>query len=169
MTILSDRGILSRLSDGEIEITPNPAEQAIQPASVDLTLGDEFRWPDGREIAPGADGTVWINPGDFFLGTTVERVSVPADLVARVEGKSSLGRMGILVHATAGFIDPGFMGQITLEFTNLSTRPFQFNSGMYICQISFEELDQPAARPYGHPGLKSSYQGQVGTKESKYA
>lgn len=168
MTILSDRSIINHMSDRRIGINPYPASGAIQPASVDLRLDDDFKYMDGSPV-PGRGGRWELNRNQFFLGSTIERVRVPDHLVARVEGKSSLGRMGILVHATAGFIDPGFEGTITLEFTNLSDQTFPLRPGMYICQISFEYLDFPAERPYGHHELKSNYHGQSGTKRSKYA
>lgn len=164
MTILSDQTIIEKMGKGEIKISPYPYTRAVQPASVDLKLATDLRRIDGT-----ARNSRHIYPGEFFLGSTEETVTVPPDLVARVEGKSSLARMGILVHATAGFVDPGFTGRITLEFTNLSDRVFHLTDGMYICQISFEKLDRPAARPYGSEGLGSNYQGQTGTKESKYA
>ena len=169
MTILSDGTIRHHLDFPDrdyIKITPSPEDRAIQPASVDLTLGHEFIKSDGTVFSE--EGWV-LHRGTFLLGTTVERVRIPDNIVGRVEGKSSLGRVGVLVHATAGFIDPGFEGCITLEFSNLSDRPFVLQAGMYICQISFSPLDKPALRPYGHRDLENSYQNQNGVKESKYA
>ena len=172
--ILSDGTLMDHLrrsrhypeSDNWIRIDPRPRDQAVQPASIDLTLSNEFANLNGdRQNFPDYD----LMPGEFLLGSTIERVGIPADLVGRVEGKSSLARMGILVHVTAGFCDPGFEGRITLEFSNLSHIPFRLTAGMDICQISFEQLDTEALRPYGHPSLNSNYQGQEGTRESKYA
>lgn len=173
MTVLSDRTIRNYINDNRIGIFPIPADRAFQPASVDLRLASTFLNLDGSERHPiqyeGDSLECDIKPGEFYLGSTVEHIKIPDNLVARVEGKSSLGRMGILVHATAGFIDPGFEGNITLEFANLSDRTFYFEPGMYICQVSFEALNIPAERPYGHPELKSNYQGQDGVKASRYA
>jgi len=169
MTILSDGTIRHHLdfpNRDYIRINPHPADRAIQPASVDLKLGQEFIGDDGKIFS---SDSVWLHKGDFLLGTTVEKIYLPSWIVGRVEGKSSLGRSGVLVHATAGFIDPGFEGQITLEFSNLSNRSFELKADMYICQISFSPLDKPALRPYGHRALGNSYQNQTGVKESKYA
>ncbi len=163
--ILSDRTIRRALFDRRIIISPLPPEQRIQPASVDLTLGTEFRTPvKGAVMA--ASSLFTILPGECMLGCTAEWVEVPRDMVARVEGKSSWGRRFILVHSTAGFIDPGFKGQITLELVNLSKEPQVLPVGQPICQISFATLDQEAQRPYGHPGLGSHYQGQTGATAS---
>lgn len=164
--VLSDGAIIEGLGTGQIGISPYPKSEAIQPASVDLRLSDDFRTIGGNLFEPG---DFPLKPTSFVLGSTIEQVTVPNNMVARVEGKSSLARMGILVHVTAGFIDPGFSGRITLEFANLSTEVFNLVRGMYICQISFETLDRPALRPYGSEGLGSSYQNQTGTRESKYA
>ena len=171
--ILSDRTIRSFIDSDRIGIDPYPADHAFQPASVDLRLAGVFLNLDGTERYPiqyEDDSLEYdIKPGEFYLGSTVERVKIPDDCVARVEGKSSLGRMGIIVHATAGFVDPGFEGNITLEFANLSDRVFFFEPEMYICQLSFSMMNMPADRPYGHPELKSNYQSQDGVKASKYA
>lgn len=184
--ILSDAGIQRRLTDGSLVIH-GLVDENIQPASVDLTLSDHFRYDDpdctpGDPVDPFVDNrhlskecTVdpqsgcRLDPGEFVLGSTVESIHLPADLVGRVDGKSSLGRLGLLVHATAGFIDPGFQGQITLEFSNVSRRPILLYPGMAIAQISFLEMDSPASRPYGHPSRKSKYQGQVGATASAYS
>jgi dCTP deaminase len=109
-----------------------------------------------------------LKPGEFILGSTVERVEIPDNLCARVEGKSSLGRLGLLVHATAGYIDPGFRGKITLEIMNLNNRPIILRAGKPICQLSLIELTSPAKRPYGHAELNSKYQDQRGVQESLY-
>jgi dCTP deaminase len=180
--ILSDRTLRERLVAGTIGIDPFDAD-AVQPASVDLRLGDAFRvftrhnygfvdvaadQPDLTEAVgvPPGDSFV-LHPGEFALGSTVERVSVPADLVGRLEGKSSLGRLGLIIHSTAGYIDPGFRGQITLELSNLATVPIMLYPGMRIAQISFLTMTTPAERPYASPGLHSKYQGQSGPTQSR--
>ena len=109
-----------------------------------------------------------IHPGEFVLGSTEEYVELPDDLVARIEGKSSLGRLGLIVHATAGFVDPGFRGTLTLEITNLTRVPIKLWAGKPIAQLSFMTLDEAAERPYGHPELGSHYHGQVEATESRY-
>jgi dCTP deaminase len=109
-----------------------------------------------------------IHPGEFCLGSTLERVELPADIVARIEGRSSLGRLGLIVHATAGFCDPGWQGTLTLELNNLTRVPIRLYAGLPIAQLSFMTLDAPAARPYGHEQLGSHYQGQEQATESRY-
>lgn len=159
--ILSDRTIRKCLSNGILAIVPEPGDAQIQPASVDLKLANEFLdpWTKARTV-PG-----WFSlaPGQCVLATTLERVKIPPNMVARVEGKSSWGRQFLMVHSTAGFIDPGFDGQITLELKNLSdSEPLLLKAGCYIAQVSFQWLDEPADRPYGSTGLNSHYQGQTG-------
>jgi dCTP deaminase len=189
MSILSDREIkhllqigrlqISGLREGQIHPQSVDGEQ-IQPASVDLTLGDGFIALEGSNTihlhgegihAPmnryDMASRYWLEPGQFVLGTTKEKVVIPDDLVARVEGKSSLGRLGLCVHATAGFIDPGFRGSITLEFFNMSKSTLVLYSGRLICQLAFEKLSSPALRPYGHPELNSKYQDQSGVVGSR--
>jgi dCTP deaminase len=156
----------------------------VQPASVDLKLGASFRVFHNHRL-PAIDlaepprnvtehvrledgQSFVIHPGEFVLGNTVEHVSMPDDLVARIEGKSSLGRLGLIVHATAGFVDPGFAGTLTLEITNLTRVPIVLWPGKPIAQLSFMTLDRPAERPYGHPDLGSHYHGQVEATESRY-
>jgi dCTP deaminase len=109
-----------------------------------------------------------IHPGEFCLGRTEEWVELPDDIVARIEGKSSIGRLGLIVHATAGFCDPGWKGTLTLELNNLTRVPIRLYSGLLIAQLSFMTLDAPALRPYGHEQLGSHYQGQVEATESRY-
>ncbi len=183
--ILSDRDIRHRLEEGDLEITPlEDPELQIQPASVDLRLGREFLefqrtnipciHPDRDEetekyvsetVVDETDDFV-LHPGDFVLGTTIERVSVPPDLIAHVEGRSSLGRLAIVVHATAGLADPGYRGQITLELSNLGAAPVALTPGMRISQLTFTELTSPAERPYGED-RGSKYQGQEGPQASR--
>ncbi len=169
--ILSDRDLRARLLDGSIGVAPlSDLEQQLQPASIDLRLGDKFRSiADTAQdtfvtVEPG--GVYVLAPGAFALGTTVERVRVPNDLVARVEGRSSVGRIAVIVHATAGFIDPGFEGEITLELANLGPKPARLSPGMRICQIVFHQLTSPVERPYG-AARGSKYAGQSGPTPSR--
>jgi dCTP deaminase len=121
-----------------------------------------------EHVELGPDEPFVVHPGEFVLGRTEEYIEMPDDLVSRVEGKSSLGRLGLIVHATAGFVDPGFRGTLTLEITNLTRVPIKLWAGKPIAQLSFMTLDRPAERPYGHPDLGSHYQGQVDSTESRY-
>jgi dCTP deaminase len=182
-SVLSDGTIRRLVDEGRIGIEPwDPA--MVQPASVDLKLGASFRVFHNHRL-PAIDlaepprnvtehvrvedgQSFVIHPGEFVLGNTVEHVSMPDDLVARIEGKSSLGRLGLIVHATAGFVDPGFAGTLTLEITNLTRVPIVLWPGKPIAQLSFMTLDRPAERPYGHPDLGSHYHGQVEATESRY-
>jgi dCTP deaminase len=183
--ILSDTDIEARLKQGDLLIEPlvDPDLQ-IQPASVDLRLGGDFivfrsgRTPCIYIDHPGDAETYTqdlhipegehfiLHPGEFALGTTLETVRIPPDLVGRLEGRSSLGRLAVIVHATAGFIDPGFHGKITLELTNLGKVPVGLKPGMRCSQIVFHELKTPAARPYGQE-RGSKYQGQDGPIASR--
>ncbi|WP_439025451.1 dCTP deaminase [Haloarchaeobius sp. DT45] len=183
--ILSDGDILRRLEAGDLAIEPlDDIELQVQPASVDLRLGREFLEFEHANIPcihPGSesevseyvsetvvpeDGEFILHPGDFVLGTTKERVEIPADLIAHVEGRSSLGRLAVVVHATAGLCDPGYRGQITLELSNLGRAPVALNPGMRISQLTFTELKTPAERPYGSE-RGSKYQDQAGPQASK--
>jgi len=183
--ILSDADILRRLEEGDLVVEPlDDPDIQIQPASVDLRLGREFLefqrtnisciHPNSeQEIDEYIDETVVdegeefiLHPGDFVLGTTHERVEIPPDLIAHVEGRSSLGRLAIVVHATAGLCDPGYKGQITLELSNLGTAPVALTPGMRISQLTFTELKSPADRPYGKE-RGSKYQDQKGPQASK--
>jgi len=180
--ILSDGDILAALEAGDIEI--DPLDRAlIQPASVDIRVSNEFRifsnhryvCIDPRErqddltrLTSVEDGDVFVlHPGEFTLGSTKERVSLGPEHVARLEGKSSLGRLGLLCHATAGWIDPGFSGRITLELSNVATLPIKIYPGMLIGQLSFARLSSPARNPYGSKGTTAKYQGQDGPTESR--
>jgi dCTP deaminase len=182
-SVLSDATIRELIENGRIVIEPfDPA--MIQPASVDIHLGNSFRVFHNHRIQsidlgnPPRDltehveidgqGTFVIHPGEFVLGRTHERVQIPDDLVCRIEGKSSIGRLGLVVHATAGFVDPGFKGTLTLEIANFNSVPIVLRAGLPICQLSFMALDRPAERPYGHPELGSHYYGQVEATESRY-
>ncbi|HLI32130.1 MAG TPA: dCTP deaminase [Solirubrobacteraceae bacterium] len=181
--VLSDRTIVALVQSGQVRIEPfDPA--LVQPASVDLRLGDTFRVFHNHKItaidlrAPlpemteqiriGPEEPFVIHPGEFCLGRTLERVELPADIVARIEGKSSLGRLGLIVHATAGFCDPGWRGTLTLELNNLTRVPIRLYAGLPIAQLSFMALDAPAQRPYGHAELGSHYQDQQEATESRY-
>ena len=180
--VLSDRSIREALSSGRLTIEPL-AEDALQPASVDIRLDRQFRvfrnhrdsYIDVREPSEGltevesiADDEAFVlHPGEFVLGSTLERVQLGPDLVARVEGKSSLGRLGLLVHATAGYVDPGWDGHLTMELSNVANLPIRLYYGMKIGQLSFLQLSTPAERPYGSPELRSKYQGQTGPTASR--
>ena len=182
-SVLSDGTIRRLVAEGRIVIDPwEPAR--VQPASVDLLLGDSFRvFHNHRvtaidlsdppknlteEVVVGDDVPFAIHPGEFVLGRTLERVELPDDIVARIEGKSSIGRLGLIVHATAGFVDPGFNGSLTLEITNLTRIPIKLCAGLLIAQLSFMTLDAPAEVPYGSEALGSHYQGQLAATESRY-
>ena len=183
MSALSDGTIRRLVEEGRIKIDPWDPEM-VQPASVDVRLGDSFRvFHNHRataidlrdpptnlteEVVVGEGEPFVIHPGEFCLGRTLEWVELGDDLVCRVEGKSSLGRLGLIVHATAGFVDPGWKGTLTLEFANLTRIPIKLYAGLPIAQLSFMELDAPAERPYGSEGLGSHYQGQVAATESRY-
>ena len=182
-SVLSDGTIVRLVDAGRIRIDPWDAG-LVQPASVDLRLGDSFRVfhnhlataidlrnpPEHltEEVIVPAGESFVIHPGEFCLGRTLEWVELPDDVVARIEGKSSLGRLGLIVHATAGFCDPGWKGTLTLELNNLTRIPIILHPGLPIAQLSFMTLDQPAQRPYGSPGLGSHYQGQRAATASRY-
>jgi dCTP deaminase len=175
MSVLSDRDIAAALAAGRIRIDPYD-EADLQPSSVDLHLDRQFRvfrnnrypfidvrapQPDLTELlAVGDDEAFVLHPGEFVLGQTKEWVELPDDLVARLEGKSSLGRLGLLIHSTAGYVDPGWKGTLTLELSNVANLPIALYFGMKIGQISFLTMSSAVARPYGSAGLGSKYQGQ---------
>jgi dCTP deaminase len=180
--VLSDRTIQRLLAEGRIEIEPYD-EALLQPSSVDVRVDRFFRvfrnsrYPfidvkqeqeDLTELVE-IDGEPFIlHPGEFVLGSTLERIKLPDDLVARLEGKSSLGRLGLLIHSTAGFIDPGWNGHVTLELSNVANLPITIYHGMKIGQISFMQLSESADNPYGSGDLGSKYQGQMGPTPSRY-
>lgn len=182
-SVLSDGTIRRLIADGSIKIEPWD-DGMVQPASVDLRLGHTFRvFHNHRasaidlkdpprnlteQVTIGDDEPFLIHPGEFVLGRTLEWVELPDDVVARIEGKSSIGRLGLIVHATAGFVDPGWKGTLTLEITNLTRIPIKLWANLPIAQLSFMTLDQAAERPYGHPELGSHYHGQVEATESRY-
>lgn len=173
--VLSDRTIRLEMAKGRIVVDPCDPDD-IQPSSVDLHLGDDFqvfrnsRLPyidpsleqpglTERVVASVAEPFV-LHPGEFALGTTIERIALPDDVVGRLEGKSSLGRLGLLIHSTAGYVDPGWDGRLTLELSNVANLPIVLTPGMKIGQISFSQMTTVVDRPYGHPELGSKYQGQ---------
>jgi len=175
VSVLSDRDIRTALDEGRVKIHPYDAHD-LQPSSVDLHLDRSFRvfrnnryafidvrspQPDLTEMLTIADDEPFIlHPGEFVLGQTHEWVELPIDLVARLEGKSSLGRLGLLIHSTAGYVDPGWKGNLTLELSNVANLPIALYFGMRIGQISFFKMSSPVDRPYGSPELGSKYQGQ---------
>jgi dCTP deaminase len=182
--VLSDRSIKEALASGRIEIDPI-GEDCIQPSSVDLHI-DQFyrvfrnhseRVIDVKEaqedltelIDVGLDKPMILHPGEFMLGSTLERVAIGNDLVGRLDGKSSLGRLGLVIHSTAGFIDAGWDGHITLELSNMANLPITLYTGMKIGQISFFQMTTEADRPYGASGLGSKYRGQRGPTPSRYS
>ena len=185
MAILSDKTIKEYLEEGKIVIDPLKDEQQIQPSSVDMRLGDEFkvfkviRKPyidpkDEEDIAeymesstvPEGEAFI-IHPYEFALATTQEYVKVPDDLVARVEGRSSMGRLGVTMHVTAGYVDPGFEGRITLEISNIGAMPVALYPGQRVCQLVFETMTTPAELPYGHPKRNSKYMKQLKPESSR--
>ena len=181
--ILSDRSIREELAAGRIVLDPSD-DSLIQPASVDVRLDKFFRvflnhtMPVidvkknleelTRLVEIDDDRPFVLHPGEFVLGSTLERIALPDDLVGRVEGKSSLGRLGLLIHSTAGFIDAGWDGHITLELSNVANLPITLYPGMKIGQISFLRMTTPADVPYGAEKLGSKYQGQRGPTPSRY-
>jgi dCTP deaminase len=180
--LLSDRDILSEIQAKRIVIEPYD-EAMIQPSSIDFRLDRFFRVFENhryphidpaadqsdltREVEPTGDEPFILHPGEFVLGSTFEVVTLPDDLAARVEGKSSLGRLGLLTHATAGFVDPGFSGHVTLELANVATLPIKLYPGMKIGQLCFFRLSSPAEHPYGSEKYGSRYQGQRGPTPSR--
>ena len=183
--MFSDRSLREAMEAGRIEVDPL-GENAIQPSSIDLRLAPQFRifrnhtrglidvkqdlsdLTEMVEIDPSGDEAFILHPGEFVLGSTLERVKVPEDLVARIEGKSSLGRLGLLIHSTAGFVDAGWNGQLTLELSNVASLPITLYPGMKIGQISFMQMTSPAENPYGSGEVRSKYQDQVGPVASRY-
>ena len=180
--LLSDRDIRTELDSGRILLEPyEPA--MIQPSSIDVRLDRFFRLFDNhkypvidpatdqpdltRLVEVEGDEAFVLHPGEFVLGSTYESVTLPDDVAARLEGKSSLGRLGLLTHSTAGFIDPGFTGHVTLELSNVATLPIMLWPGMKIGQMCFFRLSSPAEKPYGSAEYFSRYQGQRGPTASR--
>jgi dCTP deaminase len=180
--VLSNVTIRRLLEEGRIEIEPYDAS-LLQPSSLDVRVDRYFRvfrnsrYPfidvkleqeDLTEMVEIDAEPFILHPGEFVLGSTLERVKLPDDLVARLEGKSSLGRLGLLIHSTAGFIDPGWDGHVTLELSNVANLPITIYYGMKIGQLSFVQMTEPTSTPYGAAGLGSKYQGQKGPTPSRY-
>src|SRR6188472_3966088 len=181
--VLSDRTIREEIASGRIAFDPYDPD-LIQPSSVDVRVDRQFRvFHNGRHpyidvkremedltelVEVPGDEPFILHPGEFVLGQTLERVKLPNDMVARLEGKSSLGRLGLLIHSTAGFIDPGWDGHVTLELSNVANLPITIYYGMKIGQLSFVQLTEPAETPYGADALGSKYQGQQGPTPSRY-
>jgi dCTP deaminase len=180
--LLSDRDIRAEIESGRVVLDPyEPA--MIQPSSIDVRLDRYFRLFDNHrypvidpaaeqpdltrlvEVAP--DEPLVLHPGEFVLGSTYEQVTLPDDVAARLEGKSSLGRLGLLTHSTAGFVDPGFSGHVTLELSNVATLPITLWPGMKVGQLCFFRLSSPSEHPYGSTGTGSRYQGQRGPTASR--
>ena len=180
--LLSDRDILAQIEDKRVALEPFEPSM-VQPSSVDVRLDRFFRvfenhkyphidpatdQPDlTRQVEPEDDEPFILHPGEFVLGSTYEVVTLPDDVAARLEGKSSLGRLGLLTHATAGFVDPGFSGHVTLELANVATLPIKLYPGMKIGQLCFFRLSSPAEHPYGSAKYGSRYQGQRGPTPSR--
>ncbi|QEO14606.1 dCTP deaminase [Agromyces intestinalis] len=180
--LLSDRDIRAELEGGRIRLEPSDPSM-LQPSSVDVRLDRYFRLFDNHkypfidpaedqpelthliEVRP--DEAFILHPGEFVLASTFEAVTLPDDVAARLEGKSSLGRLGLLTHSTAGFIDPGFTGHVTLELSNVATLPIKLWPGMKIGQMCFFRLSSPAEKPYGSADYSSRYQGQRGPTASR--
>jgi len=161
--ILSDRDIRIAIESKEIEISPMPFDDAFQPSSIDLRLGEGFLSINGTTLG---DETLTVQPNSFVLASTLENIELSSSLVAKLEGKSSIGRKGIFVHVTAGYVDPGWKGRLTLEIYNASSEPYVLQSGNKICQIRFMRLSSPVDRMYGDPALESHYQNSEGTQAS---
>ena len=180
--LLSDRDILAELDAKRVQLDPFDAAM-VQPSSVDVRLDRFFRvfenhryphidpaeeQPDlTRMVEPAGEEPFILHPGEFVLGSSYEQVTLPDDVAARLEGKSSLGRLGLLTHSTAGFIDPGFSGHVTLELSNVATLPIKLWPGMKIGQLCFFRLSSPAEHPYGSEKYGSRYQGQRGPTASR--
>lgn len=179
--VLSDRSLKDELKAGRIIIEPfDPVD--LQPASIDVHLGDGFRvfrnsrypfidpnlsQPELTELITASVAEPFVlHPGEFVLATTLEKVTLPDNILGRLEGKSTLGRIGLLIHSTAGYVDPGWTGYLTLELSNVANLPILLTPGMRIGQLAFEQLTTAVDKPYGHPDLGSHYQGQEGPTPS---
>ncbi len=177
---MSDRDIIKRVKQGTLVIEPF-CEEHVQPSTVDLQLSSKVRIFNNfelgvvdlrqkedptKEVEMSKRGFI-VHPNEFLLGSTVERFKIPLDLAAKIEGRSSLGRLGLIIHATAGYVDPGFAGNITFEISNISRTPIKIHAGMRIAQICFFQMSSPVERPYGSKELGSKYQGQKGPTSSR--
>ncbi|SFD16970.1 dCTP deaminase [Streptomyces aidingensis] len=180
--LLSDKDIRTEIDAGRVRIDPFDPTM-VQPSSIDVRMDRFFRvfenhryphidpsveQPDlTRMIEPQGDEPFILHPGEFVLASTYETITLPDDIASRLEGKSSLGRLGLLTHSTAGFIDPGFSGHVTLELSNVATLPIKLWPGMKIGQLCMFRLSSPAERPYGSGAFGSRYQGQRGPTPSR--
>jgi dCTP deaminase len=180
--LLSDRDLRTEIDTGRVALEPYDAS-LIQPSSIDVRLDRLFRVFENhryphidpsveqaeltRLVEPDGQEPFILHPGEFVLGSTYEVVTLPDDIAGRLEGKSSLGRLGLLTHSTAGFIDPGFSGHVTLELSNVATLPIKLWPGMKIGQLCLFRLSSPAEHPYGSSVYGSRYQGQRGPTPSK--
>ncbi|MGH8966091.1 MAG: dCTP deaminase [Actinomycetes bacterium] len=180
--LLSDKDLRAEIDAGRVRIDPFDASM-VQPSSIDVRLDRYFRVFENhryphidpaveqvdltRQVEPDGDEAFILHPGEFVLASTYEVVSLPDDLASRLEGKSSLGRLGLVTHSTAGFIDPGFSGHVTLELSNVATLPITLWPGMKIGQMCFFRLSSPAEHPYGSDAYGSRYQGQRGPTASR--
>ena len=182
--VLSDRSIREEIEKGRIVIDPFESS-CVQPASVDVHLDRHllvfrtWRYPFYIDVKQDTtclnepveipdEQPFFLHPGEFVLASTRESITIPDDIVGRLEGKSSLGRLGLLIHSTAGYVDPGWKGHLTLELSNVAKLPITLYCGMKIGQISFIRLTTPVDRPYGSPELRSKYQGDRGPAPSRY-
>lgn len=167
--MLSDIDIVKAIKAGEIVIDPRPSSKQIQPASVDVHLGRKFGrlkktrstqlLTDPSDVEYFERDNIALHPGKFLLGQLAERLTINGAISCRIEGKSSIGRKGVAIHVTAGFVDPGWDGYLTIEIFNASNITYILKEGDPIAQLAFYELKTPAKRPYGHPDLNSHYQG----------
>jgi dCTP deaminase len=181
--ILSDRSIREEIDAGRLRIDPLDLDR-LQSASIDLRLSDEFLvtathsatvvdlTEDQSKLSHTVTATrerpFILHPDEFVLGATLENISLPDDLVGRLEGRSSVGRAGLLVHSTAGYVDPGWSGKLTLELFNVATLPIALWPGLSVAQFSLARMTTPADRPYGSPGLNSKYMGQTGPTATRF-
>jgi dCTP deaminase len=181
--LLSDRDIRTEIESGDFYVVPYEAGN-VQPASIDLRLGSSFRVFDThnhpvidsalaqmltREVVVSPNRPFVLKPGEFVLATTMEKICVPDYLAAKIEGRSSTGRLGLMVHSTAGWIDPGFHGEVTLELSSLAQLPMLLRPGMPVAQLCLFRLSSPAQVPYGSPELNSRYQNQKGATPARIA
>lgn len=181
--VLSDKTIREEIEAGRVVVDPFD-EGMIQPSSIDVRVDSSYRvfnntrypYIDVKQpmedltelVRTEVDEPFILHPGEFVLGQTLEKVTLPNDLVARLEGKSSLGRLGLLIHSTAGFVDAGFSGNLTLELSNVANLPITIYHGMPIGQLSFMQMDRPVESPYGSSGRASKYQEQAEPTASRY-
>lgn len=178
--ILSDRDILNRIKGGDLKIEPFYS-RAVQPSTVDLRLDDKIRVFDNwevemvdvkkkddpsRVVKVEKSGFV-VHPGEFLLGATQEKITLPDNLAAKLEGRSSIGRLGLIIHATAGYVDPGFSGWLTFEISNISRLPIKIYPGMKIAQLCFFQMSSPVRHLYGSKQTNNKYQGQKGPTSSR--